>query len=64
MLQVKESIRRTSLNDARALAQHALELGSVAEAQALLGGNEREPVTPSPTPSRTSPDRSMEGELK
>ncbi len=36
MLEVKEAIRRTRLDDARRLASAALELGSAAEVEALL----------------------------
>jgi len=36
MLEVKEAIRRTRLDDARRLASAALELGSASEVEALL----------------------------
>jgi phosphotransferase system enzyme I (PtsI) len=44
MLEVKDAIRRTSLDEARVLARDALELGSVAEIEALLSrGRARAP---------------------
>ncbi len=50
MLEVKDSIRRTRLPEARDLARNALELGFVAEIEALLGaGRMTAPgVTPAP----------------
>jgi phosphoenolpyruvate-protein phosphotransferase (PTS system enzyme I) len=47
MLEVKDAIRRTHLDDARQLAVKALELGSAAEVEALL--NEQRPTQPAPT---------------
>jgi phosphotransferase system enzyme I (PtsI) len=41
MLEVKDAIRRTDLAEARALASDALQLGSVAEIEALLDGRGR-----------------------
>lgn len=49
LLEVKDSIRRTRLPEARNLARSALELGSVAEIEALLGAGRR--VMPGVTPS-------------
>jgi phosphoenolpyruvate-protein kinase (PTS system EI component) len=43
MLEVKNAIRRTRLEDARQLARIALELGSASEVEALL--NEQRPRT-------------------
>ena len=43
MLEVKNAIRRTRLEDARQLARVALELGSASEIEALL--NEQQPKT-------------------
>src|SRR2546426_3118294 len=43
MLEVKEAIRRTRLDEARQLASIALELGSAAEVEALLNQHRRSP---------------------
>src|SRR2546423_3090976 len=43
MLEVKEAIRRTDLDEARRLAGSALELGSAAEVEALLNEHGRAP---------------------
>ncbi len=51
MLEVKDSIRRTRLHEARDLARNALELGSVAEIEALLGAGRLIPPGVSPAPS-------------
>ena len=43
MLEVKDAIRRTRLDQARQLASNALELGSAAEVEALLNEHRRAP---------------------
>jgi phosphotransferase system enzyme I (PtsI) len=43
MLEVKDAIRRTRLDEARQLASIALELGSAAEVEALLNEHQRAP---------------------
>jgi phosphotransferase system enzyme I (PtsI) len=53
MLQVKESIRTTRLDEARALAARALDLGSAAEVEALLGAGRT--VAPAVTPPSGEP---------
>ena len=51
LLEVKEAIRGTHLHEARRLARDALELGSAAEIEALLGdGGLRAPGMASPPP--------------
>jgi hypothetical protein len=53
MLEVKDAIRRTHLDEARQLASIALELGSTAEVEALVNEHPRAPsgraATDSPT---------------
>jgi hypothetical protein len=43
MLEVKDAIRRTRLDEARQLASIAVELGSAAEVEALLNEHRRAP---------------------
>ncbi len=51
LLEVKDSIRRTSLDEARGLAGSALELGSAAEIEALVGSGRPIASDVAPAPS-------------
>src|SRR5437016_11784561 len=55
MLEVKDAIRRTRLDEARRLASVALEMGSAAEVEALLNEHHRMPA------SRAAKDGMPEG---
>ena len=55
MLEVKDAIRRTRLREAQDLARNALELGSVAEIEALLGAGRV--IAPGVLPLRIAPRR-------
>ncbi|HEY6003665.1 MAG TPA: phosphoenolpyruvate--protein phosphotransferase [Anaeromyxobacter sp.] len=51
LLEVKDAIRRTRLPEARELARSALELGSAAEVEALLGAAGGGAIAPGVTPA-------------